>query len=603
MIKVFAVIATKQRTEVLAGALRSIVRQGLQPTSVLIVGDDESDLAGIDNVEKQWPSGRIARLINKRTLNLSGALNAALLHLISLGVDPEETYLAFLDDDDEWEPAYLAKCLESASKNDSDLVVSGITRHEEHDMSGRRQTIPTKLSSQSFLTTNPHVQGSNTFVRFSSLLKAGGFDENLGSTTDRDVCIRLLDLESLRVSFLNEHLVHHWATGAPRLSSHGSPKKRQSLVQFYLKYSSRMSATEKEQFMERAKDLFGCAQSDFEFKLTEEARQSLTFPNIAEPVDLVVGLTCSNIESTRLLLQDLSKIFSAFEGKKRLIVCDNSTDSPSLLQMLRSLEGHVITKLVGKDRTNQDATDGKFGIYYIAANRRRGIAYGRTVLHHYLYLECLDLSHPVVWVLDDDIRLDSIQWGSSQNPLEPCDFRRLVSSLMSEGCSIAIGKIYGDAPLPVASTIRTQLLDFVFNLEALTRDSDCSTFEQKRAMNAEMIGRFPDYYYDLSLRHYGHLETPLWLLDVCQSSDKNHLLESMLENFPLLCKGVNMFRPIVHASDADEISENGIPMRGGNTLIFDIECLRTFPNIAPISDTLILRRGDTLWSVLNTEIS
>ena len=35
-----------------------------------------------------------------------------------------------------------------------------------------------------FLKGNPHIQGSNTFIKFSTLLKAGAFDENLTSSTD-----------------------------------------------------------------------------------------------------------------------------------------------------------------------------------------------------------------------------------------------------------------------------------------------------------------------------------------------------------------------------------------------------------------------------------
>src|SRR5438477_8694013 len=53
---------------------------------------------------------------------------------------------------------------------------------------------PPKSVSIAALVGNPHIQGSNLFVRLNALLEAGAFDESLASTTDRDLCIRLADL-------------------------------------------------------------------------------------------------------------------------------------------------------------------------------------------------------------------------------------------------------------------------------------------------------------------------------------------------------------------------------------------------------------------------
>ena len=80
---------------------------------------------------------------------------------------------------------------------------------------------------------NPHIQGSNLFVLLRRLLEAGGFDESLTSTTDRDICIRLADLGSIRYGGLRENLVHHYADDdRPRLSTPGSDAKRAGLTYF-----------------------------------------------------------------------------------------------------------------------------------------------------------------------------------------------------------------------------------------------------------------------------------------------------------------------------------------------------------------------------------
>ncbi len=199
------------------------------------------------------------------------------------------------------------------------------------------------------------------------------------------------------------------------------------------------------------------------------------------------------------------------------------------------------------------------------------------------------------------VRLDRIFLENSQ--LGPSEFAAYVAGLDSQGCSIAIGKIAGDAPLPAGSMIRTESLDFLFNLQALAShpDSQGSTL-QGGQRNAQVMKQFPDYYYDMSLRHGGHLETPMWYEPKLESYDTMDALEFILQEFPLICTGVNPFRPIPLSSAIGETTENSMPVRGGNTLIFDTECLRTFPNIAPISEGATFRRGDTVWAILNQEI-
>jgi 2-polyprenyl-3-methyl-5-hydroxy-6-metoxy-1,4-benzoquinol methylase/GT2 family glycosyltransferase len=599
MIRIIAIIPTAGRPQSLPRALESILHQSLKPTKIIIVGENQEDI-------NTFSAGSIPEpvtLVNRRTPNLSGAINTALFYLVSTETVAKETYIAFLDDDDLWENKYLEKCVSSARANDSDMVVSGIIRHETESDSGRKQSIPSYLSSSSFLTTNPHIQGSNLFVRLSSLLKAGAFDENLDSTTDRDVCIRLFDLGNLKVSYVNEHLVHHYATGSRRISSFGSDRKKQGLGEFFRKYASRMSLEEQIQFKKRAFELFGCAESDFlnraENETEDGPKKDYSSLNSNLPVDLIVGFTSSNIESTKLLLEDLSQIFEVFSGKKKLVFCDNTEDPTELEQISRILSSKLEVKIIGKELVDKDATAGNFGKYYQQISRRKGIAFGRTVLHHYLYLESLELSNPVVWILDDDIRLDKISLNDME--LQPEEFSQYVSSVRSDGRSIAVGKISGDAPLPSASMVRTELLDFLFNLRALTNPSNNQLAIQEQKRDNETIAKkYPDYYYDLTLRHSQHLEVPIWF-----GSDPNitriHKLSSMLENFPSVLSGVNPFRPIVSSID-QEMTETGIPVRGGNALVFDMECLRTFPNIAPITDGIHFRRGDTIWALMNQEI-
>lgn len=256
---VVAVIATKNRKNILVNAISSIEAQSLRPDLVVIVGEQNSDFG--DSID--FPDLRILLITNKRTANLSGAINTAIQTVLELGFQPEITYLAMLDDDDRWDPNYLQKCV-AASSNGEDWVVPGIKRYEDPSAEGIDLTIPTKLSTSAFLTGNPHVQGSNLFVKLSTLLRAGCFDENLGSTTDRDVGIRLCNLNAIRIVFIQEHLVHHNAYGKDRLSTPKSRVKTNGLVQFYRKYSPIMSVEERCKFLNRAHSLFQCDPTDFQ---------------------------------------------------------------------------------------------------------------------------------------------------------------------------------------------------------------------------------------------------------------------------------------------------------------------------------------------------
>ena len=263
---VFVVIPTKNRRQTLLTALRSVALQSFKPTAILVVGDSEKDVEGLEQAFTDLPNQGnptpFITMVDRRTSNLSGSLNTAISHILNdMVAPPESSYIAFLDDDDAWEPKYLEECLTTAVLEDLDWVIAGIIRHEAKV--GIDLSIPVGLTIRDFLSTNPHVQGSNLFVRLSTILRAGGFDENLQSTTDRDLAIRLLSLGNTRIGFVREHLVHHLATEVNRLSTPGSESKKSGLVAFYQKHGPTMSAQDRARFVERACNLFGCAIQDF----------------------------------------------------------------------------------------------------------------------------------------------------------------------------------------------------------------------------------------------------------------------------------------------------------------------------------------------------
>jgi hypothetical protein len=144
------------------------------------------------------------------------------------------SFIHAADDDDCWEPNHIAACLQALqAHNQQDpqqqqqqhatMAVSGIIRHTTPSIpqptipptTGTRQSLPAAapLTADLFLASNPHIQGSSLFVRLDKLLAAGGFNEWLPATTDRDVCIRLADV-GVATAVTQQHTVHHFAPAA-----------------------------------------------------------------------------------------------------------------------------------------------------------------------------------------------------------------------------------------------------------------------------------------------------------------------------------------------------------------------------------------------------
>ena len=138
---------------------------------------------------------------NRRTPGASGAWNAALFRLHE--IDPS-VFVAILDDDDSWAETYLERCERAVVESGLDMVAAGLIFHRFQDTVSEVYHSPASLEVSDLLVRNPHIQGSNLFVRLRRLLEAGGFDEALTSTTDRDICIRLADLGTIRYGGLIE---------------------------------------------------------------------------------------------------------------------------------------------------------------------------------------------------------------------------------------------------------------------------------------------------------------------------------------------------------------------------------------------------------------
>ena len=260
MIFIAAIIATYNRPELLAQrALKSISLQTRPPDILIVVDDSSSDVrpmnqAVVTGFSEEHP--QTIYLENARTPGACGAWNTALFELQR--IEPS-AFAAVLDDDDMWEPTYLQRCEQTVLERNLDMVAAGIVYNTSVEEEGQHFTSPERLEAEDFFVRNPYIQGSNLFVRLQNLLQVDGFDESLTSTTDRDICIRLADLGTVRYGRIVDCLVQHYAErDRPRLSTPGSDAKSRGLTRFFQKHGSRMNDQQREAFIRRSIEVFGC---------------------------------------------------------------------------------------------------------------------------------------------------------------------------------------------------------------------------------------------------------------------------------------------------------------------------------------------------------
>jgi glycosyltransferase involved in cell wall biosynthesis/SAM-dependent methyltransferase len=599
-------IPTRNRKEALLRAVASVREQFLQPEFLVVAGEQEDDLRDLPETITPRRGGvptPIYGLVNERTKGPAGAFNSILTHVLRLGLPPGATYVAFLDDDDTWVPGYLEKCLSKALEEQADVVISGLIRHASREAPGRPQTVPPKLRVDDFLVSNPHLQNSNLFVRLSTLLEAGGFDEFLPSTLDRDLWIRLLELGHTRVARIDEHLVDHWALGHDRLSTPGSPRKRLGLQRFLRKYAHRMTAGQQSLFNRRAEEIFRVSLSESSEPLPPETLgQSLPEPQ-SLAADLVIGLTVTYPAAATRLIGDIARIFdrrSPNSPLRRIVVCDNSDADSLLTEVLQpAVQADLPIRVVSKEEIDTAASRGRLSGYYVDRERRKGIAFGRTALHTFLIEEAASFDSPVVWILDDDVRLDDIRFGNTGRIESREDLIRFLCGLRELGHSVVVGGTWGDPPLPAGALLRTQLLDLSESLRALTTPG--GTIPLSAPNDPATLRSFPEYYYDASFRHLGHLELPFGFPAERGERSPTEVLAEMLTRLPGILEGCELFRPATPAFSIPPTM--GLPNRGGNTVVFDLAALAGCPNVSPRLGGVDARRGDTLWCILSIALS
>lgn len=619
---VAVLIATAHRVDLLGHrALPSIQHQSRSPDRVIIVDDsrDAVDFERNERVVREWrpASLEVEFLRNLRTKGASGAWNTGLDRLARLCDEPERLWVALLDDADEWDSHHLERCLAAAEEQDLDMVAARFWRIEER-ADPLMVVPPQSLDLASFLVGNPGIQCSNLVCRLRVLLEAGLFDESLPSSTDRDLCIRIAELPDVRYGITAEPTVNHFACKSrSRLSTPLSPAKIKGLDRFFAKYRGRMSETQREAFRTRAYQHFGLkepprnpAKNESIYRCSPSQNSRTSAPRQAPP-HLIVGLIADTARLDELsnLLADLRGLSGDpdLSGHDVLIFENGDKQRPD--EELRGLverarKDGLCIRFVDRARHLRDVAQG----WVLDGGASRGIrlpiAFARTVLQSYLYAFAKERPGAVVWIIDDDMRLDPLvievdgRIRRRAGILGPA-LRKLHDLHVSGAVDIAIGTCTGAPPVPFAATVRVQLVDLVASLWWLASQDPRAVLPDRSMENAAARSGRRDYYYDLSRDETDRLETPFWITPVFFGESVRAAFERISLRTVRILAGEQIFRPLATKADIDALEgmDEGV-QRGGNTFVFDTETLKLAPNLSPIINGRPGRRSDMIWAFM-----
>jgi glycosyltransferase involved in cell wall biosynthesis len=183
---VSAVIPAFNYAHFLPAAIASVLAQNYSPLELIVVDDGSTDDTAA--VVAAIADPRL-RCIRQENAGLSASRNTGIR-------ESRFPYVAFLDADDTWDPAFLAVVMKQFAELPEDFcaIATGTSRMDAH---GNPRSVPDytalatgELTVRDFCMRNRPFS-SSVVVKRHTFAKCGGFDAALRSSEDRDMWIRL----------------------------------------------------------------------------------------------------------------------------------------------------------------------------------------------------------------------------------------------------------------------------------------------------------------------------------------------------------------------------------------------------------------------------
>ncbi|HKV45980.1 MAG TPA: glycosyltransferase [bacterium] len=195
-----AIITTFNRAGYLRAAIQSVLAQSFEELELLVLDNSSAD--DTHAVVTRFPDPRLRLIVHPR-LGISAARNLGLR-------EARGEFVAFLDDDDEWLQAKLDHQLRVFERGPATLalVYGGFVRiTPEGRESGAHRPVLRGRVFDDLLRQRDAFTGSasNPLMRTSAVRELGGFNEDLATSEDWELYLRLA--EHFEVDFVPEIVV------------------------------------------------------------------------------------------------------------------------------------------------------------------------------------------------------------------------------------------------------------------------------------------------------------------------------------------------------------------------------------------------------------
>jgi glycosyltransferase involved in cell wall biosynthesis len=238
---VSAIIPTRNRSDMLIRAVKSVANQTYPNLEIIIVSDgSEYDVEATIRKECNSKSCRVIK--NTRTPGAAGARNSGFY-------ESRGEFIGFLDDDDEWMPDKISRQVETFQKSHSSV---GIVITSYFIVQDALRILRTRsLEGDVFRSLCKEHNAGNTsspLMRRNVFEKAGLFDEELRAAQDTDLWLRIA--KHYHFTTVNEPLaVIHWE-GSDRITKNW-PMQIGGIFRFLCKHWSDLHPQRKFNLMKR----------------------------------------------------------------------------------------------------------------------------------------------------------------------------------------------------------------------------------------------------------------------------------------------------------------------------------------------------------------
>ena len=391
------------------------------------------------------------------------------------------------------------------------------------------------------------LEGWESPIGLIQVLQAGGYDEALSSFYHEDLLIRLGEISS-------DTLPENFDISTILSSTNGDP------TLFAMKHQFRLNQQEWKLLLEKIPTSELQLQPD-EGSMQEETKEIVNFSR-----KMVIGVTFGNIELAERFLLSFRSLNLGSIHPIKLIICLHNLHANDI-QMIIEKSGLELAEIIIHDEEwgHIHGINGTLGPWFIDEDSRNGVSWGRCVLHYAIWLETNSEQNPLIWILDDDIVVESHHLNN---------INQIADEMKLNGFTIGIGQVLGDPPIMSIYSIRTQLIDYYYANLAILNPS------RKRIRIDYNL--FNEVHHDLSTIQMDHLEFPIGF----HAASQNNI------DVQAIMSGKSITRPV----HSEWNTKKELPARGGNTLLLDSTPLSRWSNVAPCCGGIQFRRGDTLWT-------